>query len=81
LPARYTISLWVTDQRGEHVYDNVENAVTFEVDTANLYKSNMAIDGRSGIVFFPQKWDLSGTVRPATGSTTSPPIQYESQPK
>ena len=81
LPARYTISLWVTDQRGEHVYDNVENAVTFEVDTANLYKSNMAIDGRSGIVFFPQKWDLSGTARPADASKSSPPIQYESQPK
>jgi hypothetical protein len=52
--------LWATDQPGNLVYDNVENAVTFEVDTANLYKSNLVIDSRFGIVYFPQKWDLAG---------------------
>ena len=61
LPARYTLSLWATDSNGAVVvYDNVEHGVTFEVETANIYRSGRDVDGRSGIVFFPQKWDLSG---------------------
>jgi hypothetical protein len=34
--------------------------VTLEVDAANPYGSNFVIDGRFGIVFFPQKWNLTG---------------------
>jgi lipopolysaccharide transport system ATP-binding protein len=60
LAAKYTISLWVTDMPGGLVYDNIEHAVTFEVDTANLYKSNLVIDSRFGILYFAQKWDLAG---------------------
>jgi len=60
LAAKYAISLWATNQNGSLVYDNVENAVTLEVDAANPYGSNFVIDGRFGIVFFPQKWDLTG---------------------
>ena len=37
-----------------------KNAVTFEVGAANPYGSNFRIDGRFGIVFFPQKWNLAG---------------------
>jgi lipopolysaccharide transport system ATP-binding protein len=60
LAAKYTVSLWVTDMAGGLIYDNIEHAVTFEVDTANLYKSNLIIDSRFGIVYFPQKWNLAG---------------------
>jgi lipopolysaccharide transport system ATP-binding protein len=60
LAAKYAISLWVTDQGGGLVYDNVENAVNLEVDPMNPYGSNFVIDGRFGIAFFPQKWNLTG---------------------
>jgi hypothetical protein len=60
LAARYTISLWATNQDGSLIYDNIENAVTLEVGAANPYGSNFVIDGRFGIVFFPQKWNLTG---------------------
>jgi lipopolysaccharide transport system ATP-binding protein len=65
LAAKYTISLWATDQHGGVIYDHVENAVTFEVDAANPYGSNFLIDGRFGIVFFPQKWNLAGMSDPS----------------
>jgi lipopolysaccharide transport system ATP-binding protein len=61
LPAKYAISLWLTDMVGGVVYDNVEQAVTLEVETADIYHSGREIDNRCGIVFFPQKWNLSGT--------------------
>lgn len=56
LPGKYSLSLWATDDAGAFVYDNVENAVTLEVELANIYGSGRNIDGRSGIVFFPQRW-------------------------
>jgi lipopolysaccharide transport system ATP-binding protein len=60
LAAKFPISLWVTDQAGTVVYDNVENAINLEVDAANPYGSNFVIDSRFGTVYFPQKWDLAG---------------------
>jgi lipopolysaccharide transport system ATP-binding protein len=71
LAAKYTISLWVTDQGGGLVYDNVENAVILEVDPANPYGSNFVIDGRFGIVFFAQKWNLAGMSHRTEDSLTS----------
>jgi hypothetical protein len=61
LPAKYTLSLWVTDMVGVVVYDNVEHGVTFEVERANIYQSGRDFDSRFGIVFFPQKWNLPRT--------------------
>ncbi len=66
LPSKYTISLWITDDSGIVVYDNVEQGITLEVETANIYRSGKDIDSRSGIVFFPQKWNLAGTLEPRT---------------
>jgi lipopolysaccharide transport system ATP-binding protein len=63
LPAKYTLSLWLTDMVGGVVYDNVEHGMTLEVETADIYDSGKDIDSRCGIVFFPQKWNLSGTLR------------------
>jgi hypothetical protein len=45
---------------GVLVYDNVEHGVTLEVETANIYQSGRDLDSRCGILFFPQKWNLSG---------------------
>jgi lipopolysaccharide transport system ATP-binding protein len=60
MPAKYVLSLWATDMDGVVLYDNIEHAVTLEVEAANIYKSGREIDSRLGIVFFPQVWNLSG---------------------
>ena len=60
MPAKYALSLWVTDMTGGLIYDNVEHGVTLEVEAGNIYQSGKELDSRSGIVFFPQKWNLSG---------------------
>jgi lipopolysaccharide transport system ATP-binding protein len=60
MPAKYALSLWATDDSGGVVYDNVEYGATLEVETANIYNSGKSLDSRCGIVFFPQKWNLSG---------------------
>ena len=63
LATKYTISLWISNQARRVFYDNIENAVTLEVDAAKPYGSNFIVDGRFGIVFFPQKWNLAGMSR------------------
>ncbi|HXU21399.1 MAG TPA: ABC transporter ATP-binding protein [Verrucomicrobiae bacterium] len=75
LPAKYTLSLWLTDMDGVEVYDNLEHAVTLEVEASNIYQSGKVIDSRLGIVFFPQKWNLagiSGRAEQLTASLVSP---------
>jgi hypothetical protein len=75
LPAKYTLSLWATDDSGMVVYDNVEHGIKLEVETANIYGSGKDIDSRSGIVFFPQKWNLAGTLERRVGLENSAPHQ------
>jgi lipopolysaccharide transport system ATP-binding protein len=60
MPGRYPLSLWATDDGGTTVYDNIEAAVTLEVELGNIYKSGKELDGRCGLVFFPQEWNLEG---------------------
>jgi lipopolysaccharide transport system ATP-binding protein len=62
MPAKYALSLWATDDSGAVVYDNVECGVTLEVESANIYQSGKKFDSRNGLVFFPQKWNLEGTL-------------------
>jgi lipopolysaccharide transport system ATP-binding protein len=59
LPGRYDLSLWITGQ-SQIVYDGVEHCAKLEIELANVYRSGRQIDSRSGIVFFPQKWNLQG---------------------
>ena len=77
MPARYSMSLWITDMTGTFVYDNIEHGVTLEVEKANIYQSGRDLDSRCGIVFFPQKWDLSGTLASGQGTGKHPPSQRE----
>ena len=61
MPAKYPISLWITDMTGASlVFDNIEHGVTLEIGPANIYQSGRELDSRSGIVFFPQRWNLAG---------------------
>jgi lipopolysaccharide transport system ATP-binding protein len=78
LAAKYKISLWITDQHGGLIYDIVENAVNLEVDAANPYGSNFVVDGRFGIMFFPQKWNLAGMPTLAEDLTSDPADLKES---
>jgi lipopolysaccharide transport system ATP-binding protein len=59
LPGRYYFSLWITGVAGI-VYDAVEHCACLEVELANVYRSGRSIDGRFGIVYFPQRWNLQG---------------------
>ena len=59
LPGRYDFSLWITGL-AQIVYDGVEHCAKLEVELANVYRSGRQLDSRSGIVYFPQKWNLQG---------------------
>jgi lipopolysaccharide transport system ATP-binding protein len=59
LPGRFYFSLWITGLSNT-VYDAVEHCACLEVELANVYRSGRSIDGRFGIVYFPQKWNLQG---------------------
>jgi len=60
MSAKYSLSLWLTDMTGATVYDNIENGITLEIEKANIYQSGRDLDSRNGLVFFPQRWNLSG---------------------
>lgn len=60
LPGRYDFSLWITGHGHRQVYDGVEHCARLEVELANVYRSGKDLDSRSGIVYFPQKWNLQG---------------------
>ena len=59
LPARYQLSLWLTGLDGV-VHDVLEHGITLEVEIANVFGSGKMIDSRFGVVYFPQRWNLSG---------------------
>jgi lipopolysaccharide transport system ATP-binding protein len=62
LPGKYTISLWASGVNGI-IHDNVESAVTLEVEIGTIYGSGRVMDNSHGIVFFPQRWNLTGVRR------------------
>ena len=55
LPARYYLSLWITGESGQPIYDG-DIRVALQVEPANIFRSGRLPDSRSGIVFFPQHW-------------------------
>jgi lipopolysaccharide transport system ATP-binding protein len=59
LPGQYYFSLGISGNGGI-VYDGVERCARLEVEVANVYRSGRNVDGRWGIVFFPQRWNLEG---------------------
>jgi lipopolysaccharide transport system ATP-binding protein len=59
LPARYYFSLWITEGGASNpVYDNVEHCAQLDVELSNIYSSGRLLDSRSGIVYFPQRWQI-----------------------
>jgi hypothetical protein len=59
LPARYYLSLWLTGD-SQAVFDGLEFCSHLDVEASNVYKSTRVIDGRHGVVYFPQTWNLAG---------------------
>ena len=59
LPGRYSLSLWLSGVGGV-IHDVIEHCARVEVELANVYRSSRIIDGRFGVVYFPQRWDLQG---------------------
>ena len=57
LPGRYSLSLWATSASGTPIFDG-DVRTWFDVEVSDIYGGGRALDGRSGIVYFPQKWRL-----------------------
>jgi lipopolysaccharide transport system ATP-binding protein len=60
IPGRYQLSMHVTSSVRSHLYDAVDNARHLDVEETPIYGSSRRIDGRFGVVFFPQRWRLDG---------------------
>jgi lipopolysaccharide transport system ATP-binding protein len=58
VPGQYSLSLWITGQLSKFVYDGDVRA-SLEVEVADVYKSGRLLDGRHGIVYFPQRWRVT----------------------
>ena len=59
LPARYYFSLWLTGRGGKPVYDG-DVRVALEIGVADVYGAGRELDGRLGVVYFPQRWRVAG---------------------
>jgi lipopolysaccharide transport system ATP-binding protein len=60
MPARYLLTIGISGE-GYHVYDNLDHCARLDVEDANIYSSGRNLIGRFyGIVFFPQRWKLTG---------------------
>jgi lipopolysaccharide transport system ATP-binding protein len=81
LPGNYALSLWATDMQSALVYDQIEHAATLKVQPGNIYNSGREIDNGFGIVFFPQKWNLSGAPGAANETAGQLTGQLERMPK
>ncbi len=59
MPGRYFLTLGLTGT-GAHLYDWLEHAVRLDIESTSIYDSNVQLDTRHGVVFFPQRWRLDG---------------------
>ena len=67
VPGRYTVSVWIADgSQGSHVYDSLEHCARLEIAASNAYGSVQPLDSRYGILYLPQRWDLTGIPRPTS---------------
>ncbi len=57
MPARYSLSLWITGPGASPVYDGDARAV-LDVEPGNIYPSGFMPNSRFGVVFFPQRWRI-----------------------
>jgi lipopolysaccharide transport system ATP-binding protein len=82
VPGRYSVSLWVTGLGGTPVYDGDVRAA-FDVEVSNVYGSGRMLDGRYGLVYFPQRWRFEGRTSapgsdpPRRGERTSRPQEKD----
>jgi lipopolysaccharide transport system ATP-binding protein len=59
LPARYQLTLGISGE-GSHLYDGLDHCARLEIEDGNIYSSGRNLGSLFGIVFFPQRWKLSG---------------------
>src|SRR5882762_3608327 len=59
LPARYHLTIGISGE-GSHLYDGLDHCAKLEIEDANIYSSGRNLGSNFGIVFFPQRWKLSG---------------------
>lgn len=57
LPAKYYLSLWITEVGGTPVFDG-DVRTLLEVEPANIYASGRTPTSQHGIAFFPQRWSV-----------------------
>lgn len=58
IPGHYQFSLWITAPGGKPVYDGDVRA-SLEVEVADVYRSGRMVDSKYGLVYFPQRWDVT----------------------
>ena len=58
VPGRYQFSLWITAPGGKPVYDGDVQA-SLEIDATDVYKSGRIVDSKFGLVYFPQRWNIT----------------------
>ena len=60
MAGRYYFSLKLDSCVETRIYDGLEHAIYLDVEEAPIYGQSRRIDGRFGMVFFPQRWHLEG---------------------
>jgi lipopolysaccharide transport system ATP-binding protein len=55
VPGRYSFSLWIA---GEGTVCDGDVRASLEVEIADVYGSGKMLDGRHGLVYFPQRWKV-----------------------
>ena len=58
IPGRYQLALWITAPGGKPIYDGDVQA-SLEIDPTDVYKSGRLVDSKLGLVYFPQRWNVS----------------------
>ena len=58
IPGQYHLSLWITGQEGNPVYDGDVRA-SLEIEASDVYRSGRMLDSRFGLVYFPQRWTVN----------------------
>jgi lipopolysaccharide transport system ATP-binding protein len=55
LPARYSLSLWISGETGQPIYDG-DVRLALDVEPARIFPSGREPSSRLGIVYFPMVW-------------------------
>lgn len=57
VPGTYNFSLWLTGE-DDKVHDKIESGLALEIEVSDVYNCGRVLEGRWGIVYFPQRWRI-----------------------